>query len=164
MEALNPVLQPLQRVWHGLGRGQQIGLSVVAAALVGLLVIVSTVGRGADSAIAFPGLSNDDEAAVVQKLKDAKIPYELADGGTIKVPTAHVQEARLATAGMGLNGKPATGSGFELFNQPTFGQTEFTQKTNYQRAHETEQARSVERMDAAERSRGHLVSPAPTLL
>src|SRR5438045_9431515 len=128
MDAVNPVLQPLQRVWRGLSRGQQIGLGVVAAAMLGLLVIISTVGHGACTAIAFSGLSNDDEAAVVQKLKDAKIAYELTDGGTIRVATGQVQEARLATAGMGLNGKPATGSGFELFNQPTFGQTEFTQK------------------------------------
>ncbi|TME35932.1 MAG: flagellar M-ring protein FliF [Chloroflexi bacterium] len=150
MDSLQPVLQPITRVWRGLGRGQQIGLAAVAAALVGLLFIVSTVGRGADSAIAYSGLSNDDEAAIVQKLKDAKIPYELQDGGTIRVPSGQLQEARLATAGMGLGGKPAAGSGFELFNQPSFGQTEFTQKVNYQRALENELARSIDQMDAVE--------------
>ena len=98
MDSLQPVLQPITRVWRGLGRGQQIGLAAVAAALVGLLFIVSTVGHGADSAIAYSGLSNDDEAAIVQKLKDAKIPYELHDGGTIRVPSGQLQEARLAPA------------------------------------------------------------------
>src|SRR5579872_5071941 len=115
MEALNPVLQPLSRVWNGLSRGQQIGLGVVAAALLGVVLFVTTIGHGSDSAIAFSGLSTDDEAAVVQKLKDSKIPYTLADGGVISVPTGQVQEARLATAGLGLNGQPAQGSGFELF-------------------------------------------------
>ena len=113
--------------------------------------------------MAFSGLSTDDEAAVVAKLKDAKIPYELADGGVIRVPTGQVQEARLATAGMGLGGKPATGSGFELFNQPSFGQTEFTQKVNYQRALETELARSIDRMDAIDSATVHLVMPQPAL-
>jgi flagellar M-ring protein FliF len=163
MDSLNPVLAPLTRVWRGLSRGQQLGLAVVAAALVGLVAIVSTIGHGADSAVAFSGLSNDDEAAVVQKLKDSKIPYELADGGTVRVATAQVQAARLATAGMGMNGKPATGSGFELFNQPTFGQTEFTQKVNYQRALENELARSIDQMDAVDSSRVHLVIPEQTL-
>ncbi|HEV7663647.1 MAG TPA: flagellar basal-body MS-ring/collar protein FliF, partial [Chloroflexota bacterium] len=101
--------------------------------------------------------------AVVTKLKDAKIPYELADGGVIRVATAQVQEARLATVGLGLNGKPATGSGFELFNTPSFGQTEFTQKVNYQRALENELARSIDQMDAVESSRVHLVMPQQTL-
>src|SRR5919201_3803396 len=163
MDSLQPVVQPLQRVWRGFSRGQQIGFGVVAAALVGLLFIVSTVGRGADSAIAFSGLSTDDEAAVVQKLKDAKIPYDLREGGTIRVPSGQVQEAKLATAGMGLGGKPSTGSGFELFNQPSFGQTEFTQKVNYQRALENELARSIDQMDAVDTARVHLVMPEQTL-
>src|SRR5438445_5672664 len=163
MDSLQPVLQPITRVWRGLGRGQQIGLAAVAAALVGLLFIVSTVGRGADSTIAYAGLSNDDEAAIVKKLKDAKIPYVLHDGGTIRVPSGQLQEARVATAGMGLSGKPAAGSGFELFNQPTFGQTEFTQKINYQRALENELARSIDQMAAVDTSRVHLVIPDQTL-
>src|SRR6266849_4335778 len=163
MDSLQPVLQPIQRIWSGLSRGQRIGFGVVGAGLVGLLFIVSTVGRGADTAIAFSGLSTDDMAAIVTKLKDAKIPYELGDGGTIRVPSGQVQDARLATAGMGLSGKPATGSGFELFNQPSFGQTEFTQKVNYQRALENEIARSIDQMDAVDTSRVHLVMPQQTL-
>jgi flagellar M-ring protein FliF len=163
MDSLQPVLQPIQRIWTGLTRGQRLGLGIVAAALLGLLFIVSTVGHGADTAVAFSGLSTDDMAAIVTKLKDAKIPYELGDGGVIRVPSGQVQDARLATAGMGLSGKPATGSGFELFNQPSFGQTEFTQKVNYQRALENEIARSIDQMDAVDTSRVHLVMPAQSL-
>src|SRR5216683_1018385 len=163
METLQPVLQPIQRIWSGLSQAQRIGFGVVAAALVGLLFIVSTVGHGADTAIAFSGLSTDDMAAIVTKLKDAKIPYELGDGGIIRVPSGQVQDARLATAGMGLSGKPSAGSGFELFNQPSFGQTEFTQKVNYQRALENELARSIDQMDAVESARVHLVMPQQTL-
>src|SRR4029077_18595745 len=163
MDSLQPVLQPVLRVWHGLSTIQRVGLGVVGAALLGLLLIVSTVGHGADSAVAFSGLSTDDEAAVVLKLKDAKIPYELVDGGTIKVRSGQVQDAKLATAGMGLGGQPAAGSGFELFNQPSFGQTEFTQKVNYQRALETELARSINQMAAVETSTVHLVMPAASL-
>src|ERR671933_592163 len=163
MDTFNPVLAPVQRVWRGLSRGQQMGLIAVLAALGGLLFIVTTVGKGPDSAVAFSGLSNDDEAAIVQKLKDAKIPYELQDGGTIRVPSGQVQDARLATAGMGLGGKPSAGSGFELFNQPSFGQTEFTQKVNYQRALENELARSIDQMDAVDTTRVHLVMPEQTL-
>jgi flagellar M-ring protein FliF len=163
MDSLQPVLQPLQRIWLGLSRTQRIGLGVVVAALMGVLFIVSTVGHGADTAVAFSGLSTDDMAAIVAKLKDAKIPYELGDGGVIRVPSGQVHDARLATAGMGLGGKPASGSGFELFNQPSFGQTEFTQKVNYQRALENEIARSIDQMAAVETSRVHLVMPQQTL-
>src|SRR5256885_1049596 len=72
MEALNPVLQPMLRVWRGLSRPQQIGLGVILAAGLGLLFIVSTVGRGADMGVAFSGLSDQDAAAVVDKLKPGR--------------------------------------------------------------------------------------------
>src|SRR5437870_4991062 len=90
---------------QAVGALDQLGLATIAVAAIGILFLVSTVGHTADSAVAFSGLSNDDMAAVVTKLKDAKIPYELADGGLIRVPSGQVQEARLATAGMGLGGK-----------------------------------------------------------
>jgi flagellar M-ring protein FliF len=113
--------------------------------------------------IAYQGLSDEDRATVVTKLKESKIPYELADGGVIRVASGQVQEARLATAGMGLSGKPTTGSGMELFDQNSFGQTELQQQINFQRALETELARSIGRLDAVESARVHLVLPRPSL-
>ncbi|HEY3060889.1 MAG TPA: flagellar basal-body MS-ring/collar protein FliF [Chloroflexota bacterium] len=163
MDALNPVLQPILRVWGGLSRVQRVGLGVILAAALGLFFVVSTVGRTPDSAIAFSGLSPEDGAMVVEKLKTAKIPYELAEGGVVRVPSGQLQEARLALAGSGLNGKPTAGSGFELFDQNSFGQTEFTQKVNYQRALENELARSIGRLEAVESARVHLVLPQPSL-
>ncbi|MDQ3809082.1 MAG: flagellar M-ring protein FliF, partial [Chloroflexota bacterium] len=163
METLNPVLQPLARVVRGLTRIQQIGLGLLAAVGLGLLVLVGTIGRAPDTAVAFSGLSTDEAALVVDKLKTAKIPYELAEGGIVRVPSGQIQEARLALAGSGLGGKPVAGSGFELFDQNSFGQTEFTQKVNYQRALENELARSIARLDAVDSARVHLVLPQPTL-
>ena len=163
MEALNPVLQPLTRVWRGLSRSQQIGLGAVLAAGLALLFIVTTAGRTADMGVAFSGLSDDDAATVVEKLKAAKIPYELAERGVIRVPSGQVQEARIALAGAGLGGKPTSGSGFELFDQNSFGQTEYTQRVNYQRALENELARSIDRLEAVDSSRVHLVLPQPSL-
>ena len=64
----------------------EVDSPTIFAALLGLLFVVSTVGHGADSGVAYSGLSQEDEAAVVAKLKDAKITYELADGGVIRVP------------------------------------------------------------------------------
>jgi flagellar M-ring protein FliF len=161
---VDPILQPLQRVLRGLSRTQQIGLGTIAVAGIGLAFIIGTFGRTPDMVAAFSGLSEEDEALVVSKLKDAKIPYQLADGGIVRVPGAQTGEARLALAGQGLGGKPASGSGMELFNQIPFGQTEFTQRVNYQRALESELARSISRMEAIDSARVHLVIPQPTLL
>src|SRR5918912_1089116 len=127
MDSAPQALKPFLTVWGRLSRTQQIGLAALTAAAIGLLVVISSVARSPDLAVAFAGLSDDDEATVVAKLKDAKIPYELGNGGVVKVPSAQVNEARLAMAGSAIAGKPASGSGFELFDQNNFGQTEFTQ-------------------------------------
>src|SRR5688572_22982563 len=105
---MQPVLQPLARVWNGLSRTQQIGLGAILAVGVGLLFFITTVGRTADLGIAFSGLSDQDRATAVAKLKESKIPYELGEGGIIRVPSAQVQEARLTMAGQGLDGAPTT--------------------------------------------------------
>lgn len=163
---MDPVQRGFQQalaLWRGLGRSQRVGLVVVGAAIVGLLLTVATVGRGPDMAVAFTGLSDQDAAAVVAKLKEAKIPYELGSQGTVRVPGGMVNDVKVMMAGQGLGGKPAAGSGFELFNQPAFGQTEFAQKVNYQRALEAELARSIDRMEAVDSARVHLVLPQPTL-
>jgi flagellar M-ring protein FliF len=163
MDSLQQALKPFLSVWQRLSRTQQIGLGAISVALIGVLFIVSSAARQPDLAVAFSNLSDEDEATVVAKLKDAKIPYELGNGGVVKVASAQVNEAKLALAGSGIAGKPAAGSGFELFDQNNFGQTEFTQTVNYQRALENELARSIGRMDAVEWARVHLVIPKATL-
>jgi flagellar M-ring protein FliF len=163
VEGVQQALKPLMDVWRRLSRTQQIGLGAITVAVIGLLFVVSSVARQPDVAVAFSGLSDEDEATVVAKLKDAKIPYELANNGTVKVASAQVNDAKLALAGSGIGGKPAAGSGFELFDQNNFGQTEFTQTVNYQRALENELARSIGRMDAVEWARVHLVIPKASL-
>jgi flagellar M-ring protein FliF len=163
VESLRQALNPFLSVWGRLSRTQQIGLGAISLAVIGVLFFASSVARQPDLGVAFSNLSDEDEATVVAKLKDAKIPYELASNGTVKVPSAQVNDAKLALAGSGIAGKPATGSGFELFDQNNFGQTEFTQTVNYQRALENELARSIGRMDAVEWARVHLVIPKATL-
>jgi flagellar M-ring protein FliF len=163
LDSLQQAVKPFVSVWGRLSGTQRIGLGAVSAAAIGLLLIVSSVARTPDMGVAFSGLSDEDEATVVAKLKEAKIPYELANGGVVRVPSAQVNDAKLALTGSGIAGKPAAGSGFELFNQNNFGQTEFSQTVNYQRALENELARSIGRMDAVEWARVHLVIPRPTL-
>src|SRR5919202_6094122 len=128
MEAAQRTLQPLFTLWRGLSRTQQIGLGAVAAAAVGLLIVLTTIGRTPDTGVAFANLSDEDAATVVAKLKDQKIPYEIVDRNTIRVPSAMVNDVKLMMADQGLGGKPAQGSGLEMFNQTAFGQTEFAQQ------------------------------------
>lgn len=149
-------------MWSSLTQNQRLALGVLAVLAVAVLAWFANQARGPELVVAFTNLRDDDTAAVVSKLKDAKIPYELADRGTIKIPSTHLQEARLLMATQGVQGKGGT-VGFELFNEPHFGQTEFAEKVNYQRALEGELSRTIGRLDAVEGARVHLVIPQPSL-
>lgn len=150
-----------RNLWARLSRNQRIMLGGLAAASAVLVAISVLMTRPPEYAVAFSGLRDEDAAAVVAKLKDAKVPYELAGQGTIKVPAGQVQEVKLMAASAGL--LKGSGTGFELFNQPHFGLTEFAEKVNYQRALEGELSRSITRLEVVETARVHLVIPAPAL-
>jgi flagellar M-ring protein FliF len=106
----------------------------------------------------YSSLATDDAAAVVQRLKESAIDYQLSpDGTTILVPSAHVPELRLTLAAAGL---PRNGRiGFELFDKTNFGATEFAEQVNYRRALEGELERSIVCISAIEQARVHLTFP-----
>lgn len=149
-------------LWNRLSPLQRAALAGLAALGVGLLLLFFSVARTPDLAPAFSGLKDEEAAAIVAKLKEKGVPYDASERGTIRVPAGQVQEIRLMLAGEGL---PQQGSsiGFELFREPHLGMTEFAEKINYQRALEGELSRSIERLEAVQAARVHLVLPEPSL-
>lgn len=106
----------------------------------------------------FRGLAEDEVARVVDALRAEKIAYRLEDGATsVLVPSAQLYEARIRLAGKGLPSGSA--AGFELFDRPAFGVTDFVHRVNYVRAVQGELARSIERLEAVERARVQVVIP-----
>ncbi|MEW5958626.1 MAG: flagellar basal-body MS-ring/collar protein FliF [Chloroflexota bacterium] len=152
----------LVEIWNNLSLTRKIGLgTLVIAALTGL-VFFFTWAQTPDYSAAFTDLNSDDGAAVVEYLKENKIPYTISNGGgTINVPSDQVHEVRLALASQGLPGKGTVG--MELFDTATLGMTDFTQQVNYQRALEGELARTISSLTAVRSARVHIVIPQPTL-
>ena len=103
-------------------------------------------------------LTEEEAGAAVERLKELKVPYRLASGGsTILVPEPQLAEARLQLASDGL---PRFGRlGFELFDDAGFGATEFAEHVNFRRALEGELERSILSLDAVERVRVHISLP-----
>lgn len=159
---LAEIQKQVTHIWRGLGRPQQITVALMGLASLGLIVGLLTWARNPDYATVFSGLSEEDAAAVVAKLKESKTPYELDNGGTlIRVPASQLYETRLQLASAGL--PQGGGVGFEIFNQTNFGMTDFVQKVNYQRALEGELSRTINHLAPVEQSRVHIVVPQPTL-
>ncbi len=152
----------LTEMWNHMSASRKIGLGVlVVAALAGLAFFI-TWAQTPEYVAAFTDLKTEDEAAIVEYLKEHNIPYQIAeDGRAILVPSGQVHEVRLALAGEGLPGKGVVG--FELFDNASLGMTDFTQQVNYQRALEGELARTIASLTAVRSARVHIVVPQPTL-
>ncbi|MCL5961957.1 MAG: flagellar M-ring protein FliF [Chloroflexi bacterium] len=149
-------------IWSNLSLGQRLSIAAVGLAAIVAIAAMIFWANTPNYGTLFSNLSEEDAAAIVAKLKESKISYELAKGGsTILVPASILYETRLqmASAGLPLGG----GVGFEIFGQTNFGMTDFAQKINYQRALEGELSRTINRLAPVEQSRVHVVIPQPTL-
>lgn len=138
--------------------GKRLTIMVVLAGAVAGLLAVTMWSQQPDMAVLFANLTQEDAGAIVEKLKETKVPYEVGAGGSsILVPSPQVHDLRLQLAGQGL--PHGGGVGFELFDRTTVGMSEFVQKLNYRRALQGELARTISQMPEVERARVHLAVP-----
>jgi len=129
---------------------------VVVLSVTGMVLLFSWIQK-ADYQVLYSNLSEDDAGRIVQELTDRKVPYELAPGGTVLVPSGKVYELRLQLASQGL--PQGAGVGFEIFDNTSFTTSEFVQKLNYRRALEGELARTIRSLAGVRQARVHLVVP-----
>jgi flagellar M-ring protein FliF len=132
-------------------------VAIVAAAILVPAAIAGLVRwhHEQDFRPLFTGMSAEDAAAVVQKIKESGSEYRIADNGTsVLAPQDRVDELRLQLAAAGL---PKTGRvGFELFDKTNLGITDFTEHVNYRRALEGELERSIRAISQIQQARVHI--------
>jgi flagellar M-ring protein FliF len=161
--SLANVVQRLRGLWGAQNKSTRLLIGVIGGALVvGLAIFGLMRMRGPDYGVLFANLAPDDASAVVTKLKDSKIPYQLTNGGTtISVPQESVYEERVLLAGDGV--VKGGGSGYELFDKMNFGMTDFQEKIAKQRATEGELQRTIAGLTPVESARVHIASPEASL-
>ncbi|MGE3269631.1 MAG: flagellar basal-body MS-ring/collar protein FliF [Chloroflexota bacterium] len=162
MLAALPAPRDARGMWLSLSRNQRLALGFIGIAAVVVVLAFVTMSRPSEYQVAFSNVPEESAAAIVAKLKESKIPYELADRGTIKVPADQVQEVKLLIASSGVM-KQGGMDGLEIFSQPQLGMTGFAEKINYQRALQGELSRSIMRLDAVEDATVHLTLPEQSL-
>jgi flagellar M-ring protein FliF len=156
------LFQPITDLWQRLSLGQRAGL--ILALGIAAAVVAGTVSYTTRPvmAVLYTGLEQKDAAKIVEGLRDQNIPFEVSsDGSMVKVPQESVNNLRLTFAGQGM---PRSGEiGYELFDKPMLGMTDFVQKMNFHRALEGEIARTLNELEAVEGARVHLVLPTQRL-
>jgi flagellar M-ring protein FliF len=139
-------LNPQQRLYHG------IGFAVTMAVVVFFGKMIATPSYKP----LITGMEAADAQMVAAQLTAKKIPCIVSpDGTSISVPADEIDAARLEVAS---HDSPHSGrTGFEIFDKVSWGQTEFDEKVNYQRALEGELERTIQTMSNVKSARVHLV-------
>lgn len=158
-ETTRPALPSALKAWP---LSRKLSLVAVVLTCVAVFAVIIMQAQVADMRLLFANLETSDASAVVNWLKERKIPYRLEnDGRAIHVPADKVYEVRLDLAGAGL--PQGGGVGFEVFDKQSFGLTDFAQKINYLRALQGELARTITSLAPVEAARVHLALPEKRL-
>jgi flagellar M-ring protein FliF len=136
----------LSEIWKQLGVSQRI--SVLAATFV-LVVGVGSLAfwsSRTEYGLLYGKKSDSESSKVIAALDDAKVPYKISAGGSsIMVPADKVYAMRMQLAGRGI--PRGDGVGFEIFDKPNFGISDFVQRANYVRAVQGELGRTIGQLD-----------------
>ena len=158
---LSKLLGQLRAIWSQLGTAQRMTVAAATFVLVAGLGALSLWSSRADYGLLYGGISDSEAAKVIAALDDAKVPYK-ASGGSILVPQDKVYAMRMQMAAKGI--PQGEGVGFEIFDKPNFGISDFVQRANYTRAVQGELSRTIGQIDEVAAARVMIVLPENRLL
>lgn len=142
---------------------QKILFPLLIVASIAGIIFVSKWANRPDYAVLFSDLEPQDASAVVERLKEQKVKYEIrGDGSTIAIsPPEMVHEVRMGLAG---DGVPKGGIvGLEIFENTNLGTTSFQEKIKFQRAIQGELERTIGSIEAVTSARVHIAQPEKTV-
>ena len=141
---------------------QKIGYLITLAALIAVLGGMWMWSKVPDFRVLYANLSDRDGGAVVAALSQMNVPYRFSEvGGAIMVPAHQLHEVRMKLAAQDL--PRAGGDGFRAIDNQKFGTSQFVEQINYQRALETELARSIQTVASVQSARVHLAINRPSV-
>jgi flagellar M-ring protein FliF len=160
-KSINQVVAQLGEFAGSLSLKQKAILAAGAVLVAAtLFVFVRLIGKPEMKTL-FTGMKPEEAQALSAKLAAKNIPYEISPDGSIRVPAEQVDAARLEAVS---DGMPRSGRmGFEIFDKPNWGGSDFSEKVNYQRALEGELERTIQTLSEVESARVHLVMPGDSI-
>ena len=159
---LSKLGKQLQDIWGQLGASQRLSVAAATFVLLAGLAMISFWSSHTDYGLLYGGLSDAEASKVTAALDDAKVPYKVSSGGSISIPTEKIYSMRMQLAGKGI--PQGDGVGFEIFDKPNFGISDFVQRANYTRALQGELSRTIGQLDEIQSARVMIVLPENRLL
>lgn len=161
MQALKLLGQQLAKIWSQLGINQKVVIVISGLAVLGALTALILWSSRPNYALLYARLDPAEAGNILETLDEMSIPYQVV-GTSIRVPQdkVHTTRIQLMAKGMPKN----SGVGFEIFDKPTFGMSDFQQQANYLRALQGELARTIAEFDGIDEAKVMIVKPENRLL
>lgn len=154
---LSQLAPQLLGLWRQLGINQRISLILAAGVVAAGLAVLALWSGQADYALLYGKLDEGEAAKVVAALEESNVPKKVTANGSILVPADKVHSVRMQLASRGI--PRSDGVGFEIFDKPNFGISDFVQHANYTRAVQGELARTISKVDSIESASVMIVIP-----
>ena len=150
-------------IWKQLGLNQRVSVVVATSLVLVALFSLAFWSSQIDFALLYGKLDDAEAAKVIAVLEELKVPHKVGQGGgSLYVPKDKVHLMRMQLASRGI--PRGDGVGFEIFDKPNFGISDFVQRANYLRAIQGELARTIGQLDEVEAARVMIVLPENRLL
>lgn len=162
MTTLKQLGTKLKESWSNLSMNQKvIGSGAMLLVVIAFIILLLNRTSVQPMEVLYADLIQKDAAAIVAKLEEERIPYQLEDGGTtILVPANIKYTTRLKLAAENL---PQGQAGLELFRETSFGETQMDKRVKYQEALQGELARTIQSLDKVKAANVILAMPEETL-
>lgn len=163
MDVIQNLFRQIREIWTKLTVAQQVIFGVAALGILGAGAAMTWMGSGTEWRLLYGRLDAAEAGRIITVLEGQKVPHRIASGGSaIQVPADQVHSLRAQLAAKGM--PKADGTGFEIFDKPAFGMSDFVQRANYVRAIQGELARTIQQIEGVESSRVMIVLPENRLV
>ncbi|MFC1513495.1 flagellar basal-body MS-ring/collar protein FliF [candidate division KSB1 bacterium] len=145
-EFLNQFFKQSKNVFGKLDSKQKLAVLVVSIFSVAVIVYLMTWTGERQWKLLHSNLRSEDVSGIIEYLKENNVPYKLeTEGSAILVPQGQELELRIEVETQGL----VTGGtvGYEIFDRPNIGMTDYVQQLQGKRALEGEIARTIQDLE-----------------
>jgi len=154
MKKLLDLLKSLGVKWKALSSLKKVLTIAGAALLAAVIILIIFYSNRVTYKALFYNLDSSESASILEILEQKGVSYKVV-GDTIYVPEDMVDKLRITI----YSDEYSSTKGYELFDESTFGLTDTEASVMYQRALETELARTISSIDGIKKARVHLVLP-----
>lgn len=161
MEEFKNMMHQVSLLYQKLTKRQRIVIIVSIVVVIAFLVFLALY-RSSDTtqtgyAVLVQDIGAGDAAAIVARLEQDGIKYQIENEKTILVPQEDLYRQRMMIASEGLI--KDRGTGFELFDNQQFGATSKEMDVKFQRAIEGELARTISTLEPIQKAVVHIAFP-----